>query len=208
MPGVISIDTDDNTVIELGNVVARPGTPVGFEYDTERNPPTVMGYQGEGDASLPILTGDASHIFSAMLTQESGNRQVGDNGRPITSPKGAIGIAQVMPGTAREQARIMGIPWDERRYKYDAQYNLTLGRGYFERMMKYYKGDAVLATAAYNAGPGNVDKAIRVLGDPRKGGISYAAWVSGLPSVHPGLRETRDYVRITHRRAAKAQKGR
>jgi hypothetical protein len=210
--GVIYADPNrTKRIIDLGEMIVNEGSPSGFDFADEREPPTVLEYSqspdGDPGGTVPVLAGNASHIFKAMLTQESGNRQVDRQGRPITSSAGAIGIAQVMPGTARDQARFMGIPWDERRYKYDAAYNLALGKGYFERMLRTFGGDTVLATAAYNAGPGNVNKAIRILGDPRKGRISYGAWVAGLPRVAPGLKETRDYVRITHGRAARAGKG-
>lgn len=207
--GVIYADPNrENPVIDLGALVVNEDSPAGFDFSEERDPPTVVEYQtSEDGATLPVLAGNASHVFKAMLTQESGNRQLDRSGRPITSSAGATGIAQVMPATAREQARVMGIPWDERRYKYDAGYNLRLGQGYFERMLRTFDGDTVLAAAAYNGGPGMVNRALRRLGDPRKGRISHAAWAAGLPSVQGGTTETRDYVRIVHGRAARAGKG-
>jgi hypothetical protein len=79
---------------------------------------------------------------------------------PLTSPKGAIGIAQVMPDTAPEAAKLAGLPWDENRYKTDADYNKALGRAYFQKQVQDFGGNVSHAYAAYNAGPGATQKAI------------------------------------------------
>lgn len=111
------------------------------------------------------------------------------------SPKGAVGVMQVMPATAREQAKRMGIPFDEHRYRTDADYNRMLGQGYLRRLRGRYDGDEVLTTAAFNAGPGAVDRWIRAYGDPRKGEISDRDFWKKIPGHGPGTyQETRDYV--------------
>jgi hypothetical protein len=116
--------------------------------------------------------------FSRMLKVESGGQQGGANG-PTTSPKGAIGIAQVMPGTGPEAARLAGLPWDASRYKTDAAYNATIGRAYFQSLVQRYGGDEAKATAAYNGGMGRVDRAVAARG---------AGWLTAMPA------ETRAYV--------------
>jgi hypothetical protein len=116
--------------------------------------------------------------FSRMLKVESGGQQSGANG-PTTSPKGAIGIAQVMPGTGPEAARLAGLPWDANKYKTDAAYNATIGRAYFQSLVQRYGGDEAKATAAYTGGMGRVDRASAARGD---------GWLSAMPA------ETRAYV--------------
>jgi soluble lytic murein transglycosylase len=56
-------------------------------------------------------------------------------------------------------------------------------------MMDYFGGSYPLAVAAYNAGPGNVNKWLRANGDPRNGGIEWIEWIERIP-----LSETRNYV--------------
>lgn len=130
----------------------------------------------------------ADVVWANIMAQESRGRQFGPDGKPLTSSAGAIGIAQVMPDTAPEAARLAGLPWNEQRYRTDPDYNEALGRAYFDAQLAKY-GDPRLAAAAYNGGPGNLDKWLKEYGDPRKGEISFDDWVAAIP-----FKETREYV--------------
>ncbi len=72
-----------------------------------------------------------------------------------TSPAGAQGLMQLMPPTAKELAQKLGRPHAS---SYDPEFNVTAGALYLRKMLNKYDGDLRLALAAYNAGPGNVDK--------------------------------------------------
>ena len=133
------------------------------------------GYQAGG------MPNERDAIFERMLRRESGMRQMDDQGRPITSPKGAIGIAQVMPGTAPEAARLAGLEFDENRYRTDADYNRTLGRAYYDEQNRRFN-DPIIAAAAYNAGPGATRRALA------------RAQETGRPFSDFLPQETRDYI--------------
>ena len=115
-------------------------------------------------------------------------RQESQFDRAARSPVGASGLMQLMPGTAREQAGKLGLPYDPARLVNDTGYNIQLGSSYFQRIFNLY-GSYPLAIAAYNAGPGNVNKWLRANGDPRTGGVDAVDWVEAIP-----FGETRNYV--------------
>src|SRR5690606_17816076 len=115
-------------------------------------------------------------------------RQESEFDRNRVSHAGAAGLMQLMPGTAREQAGRLGIAYMSASIMPDTQYNIRLGNSYFQRMMNSY-GSYPLAVAAYNAGPGNVNKWLRQNGDPRTGAISWIDWIERIPFF-----ETKNYV--------------
>lgn len=82
-------------------------------------------------------------LAQAMVAQESGGRQ------DATSPKGALGLFQLMPETAAE----LGVD------PLDPFQNIDGGLRYFKQQLDTHGGDVRLALAAYNAGPGAVAEA-------------------------------------------------
>jgi hypothetical protein len=119
--------------------------------------PMPIGVDGTASAPVAPPTGG---IFTRLLRAESNGRQVDENGNPLTSPKGATGIAQIMPKTGPEAAKLAGLPWDEQKFKYDANYNAALGKAYFDHQTNVFGGDPEKGAAAYNAGPGRLREAM------------------------------------------------
>lgn len=114
----------------------------------DRYQPAVMQLAARFDLS-PVL-------IEAVVWQESRWQE------RAVSPAGARGLAQLMPGTARE----LGVNPD------DPLANLEGGARYLRQQLDRFDGDVEKALAAYNAGPGRVERA---------GGI-------------PRIRETQTYV--------------
>ena len=99
------------------------------------------------------------------------------------SPVGARGLMQLMPGTAAHVSAQLGIEAPSMAELFDPQTNIRLGSHYISRMLDRYSGNRLAATAAYNAGPGRVDRWLREA--PQE----FDLFVESIP-----FRETRDYV--------------
>jgi soluble lytic murein transglycosylase len=105
------------------------------------------------------------------------------------SSAGARGLMQLMPGTAKETAGKLGMPYSANRLTSDGGYNALLGSTYLKAQLETFDGSLLLAAAAYNAGPGNVRKWLAAYGDPRSDKIDPVVWVELIPML-----ETRKYV--------------
>ena len=80
-------------------------------------------------------------------------------GRPrAMSRVGARGLMQLMPATAEEIAKRHGIGYHGRSDLFDPDLNVRLGTLYLAQLRRQFRDDPRLYIAAYNAGPGNVDK--------------------------------------------------
>jgi len=118
------------------------------------------------DAS--VAYGVDSNLIKAVVVTESGfNLQA-------VSPKGAIGLMQVMPATARQYG-VMAEPGSTVARKLtNPELNIHTGTKYLSYLLRLYGGQVDLALAAYNAGEGAVLKAGNQI---------------------PDYKETQDYVR-------------
>ncbi|BDB96019.1 lytic transglycosylase domain-containing protein [Candidatus Hydrogenosomobacter endosymbioticus] len=124
---------------------------------------------------------DEAFVHAIILAESSFNPSV-------ISPVGAIGLMQLMPETAKEEALGLNIKFDKRKL-FDPSYNIRLGTSHLEKLLRMFDGDYIFAVAAYNAGKTcvcrwrdwtprhekNIDKAIE--------------WIENIPYA-----ETRSYV--------------
>lgn len=97
---------------------------------------------------------------------------------------GASGLMQLMPATAKETARRFGIPLSSPQQVLNPNVNIQLGAAYLSQIYAQFNGNRVLASAAYNAGPGRVRQWLRDAGH-----LSFDVWVENIP-----FDETRQYV--------------
>ena len=140
------------------------------------------------DASFPVIdlgnTGSIERALALAVTRQESAFYSG-----AVSPSGALGLMQLMPGTAREVAGKVGVPYVQDKLTRDPAYNVSLGTQYLGDMMAKFGGSYELALAAYNAGPGRVSRWLESIGDPRAGKIDMVDWIEMIP-----VRETRNYV--------------
>lgn len=120
-------------------------------------------------------------LIYALVRQES---RFNPNAK---SYAGARGLMQLMPGTASFVARDRTLRWNKRSQLFKPEFNLKLGQRYISMLLENdkIKGDLFLMAAAWNGGPGNLNKwrrRIDDLGDP-------LFFIESLPS-----RETRIFI--------------
>lgn len=104
------------------------------------------------------------------------------------SSVGARGMMQLMPGTAAVVARRQGTDYSAEMLD-DPDYNMRLGSAYISDIVDAFSGSYVLATAAYNAGPGRPAQWMKGCGDPRTAGADPLDFIECIP-----FSETRNYV--------------
>ena len=105
------------------------------------------------------------------------------------SPSGARGLMQLMPFTARDVAKKLGVQTSLPALTSDTAHNMRLGTTYLRDMLARFGDSLPLAAAAYNAGPHRVDRWLSDNGDPRTGEIAMLDWIERIP-----FNETRNYV--------------
>lgn len=205
----ISIGTDQGEVLiptvvggkVVSNVEAiahyrRTGENLGvFKTPAEATAYAKRLHESQAAANAPATTppAKARAAFAAAIEHQESRGQ----GQAV-SPKGAVGLRQLMVGTAKWQADRDKNPVFAG--KSDAQVkamlladpalNRRLSDNHIEFLSRKYDGNVGLIAAAYNAGPGAVDDWLKAHGDPRRGRVTLDEWVADIPFA-----ETRKYVR-------------
>ncbi|KAK0348693.1 hypothetical protein LTR94_036184, partial [Friedmanniomyces endolithicus] len=91
------------------------------------------GLTGYGEAAFPRVPVPSEAQYNWTMVHAIA-RQESQFDRQIVSHAGARGLMQLMPGTAREQAGKLGLPYDPARLVNDTGYNIQLGSSYFQRI--------------------------------------------------------------------------
>jgi soluble lytic murein transglycosylase-like protein len=141
--GVSQLNEDQVESIERDDYIAPPPakpTPATLAVVAKAEKPRLTVQEMVTQAALnnglpPAIVHSVARAESAYQTN-------------AISPKGAIGVMQLMPGTA---ASLKADP-------NDPEQNIEAGARYLRELLERYDGDSVKALAAYNAGPGAVDR--------------------------------------------------
>lgn len=124
------------------------------------------------------LSGVDPYLLMAITRRESAYNP------NALSPAGARGLMQLMPGTAAQVSRQIGLEDPGPYGVLDPELNIRLGSTYLRDKLQRYQGNRLAAAAAYNAGPGRVDRWLREYDID-----AFDLFVERIP-----YRETRDYV--------------
>lgn len=138
------------------------------------------------DAAYPLvpLPDDLSGLPPALVLGLA--RQESEFNSTAVSSAGAIGLMQLLPGTARDVSRALGVDHTTGMLSGDPVHNLRLGSRYLADLIRRYDGNWPRAIAAYNAGFGRVDTWAPT---PSKTPEQVVDWIESIP-----LPETRSYV--------------
>jgi len=124
----------------------------------------------------------AAWIAAVMQAESAGLTHL--NGRPITSPAGAMGLMQVMPGTWAAMRRQHGLGSDP----HDPHDNILAGAAYLREMHDQFGYPGLFA--AYNAGPARYAEHVRTgrpLPGETRGYIAQLARTPATPSMPPAM---------------------
>ncbi|WP_346798931.1 transglycosylase SLT domain-containing protein [Halomonas sp. Bachu 37] len=123
------------------------------------------------------MTGVDPYLLMAITRRESAYNPA------ALSPAGARGLMQLMPGTATQVSRALGLPDPGPYGILEPELNIRLGSTYLRDKLERYQDNRLAAAAAYNAGPGRVDRWLQ------DGPAEFDLFIESIP-----FRETRDYV--------------
>ncbi|MCO5063057.1 MAG: lytic transglycosylase domain-containing protein [Rhizobiaceae bacterium] len=139
---------------------------------------------------LGVIPDDADIAGAGKALAYAIARQESEFNVGAVSGAGALGLLQLMPGTAQETANKIGLAYSPQRLTIDPAYNATLGAAMLNEQLGRFDGSYILTFAAYNAGPRRVAPWIARYGDPRGQPVDKVIdWIESIPFT-----ETRAYV--------------
>lgn len=174
--------TDRMLAARLATHIGRPDHAVWIARRAGADGDIILPEGWPAPYSPPVTSPEPAFI-NAITRQES------NFDTEAVSGSNARGLMQLLPSTAAQVARQLGVPYQVGQLTGDPQANMRLGAGYLDQMLNRYGGALPLAAAAYNAGPGRVDQWLGTYGDPRGTDVDMIDWMEQIP-----FNETRNYV--------------
>ncbi len=136
-------------------------------------------------------------VYRQSINQAAKNRQLNANwlfalarqesamSSDAQSPKGALGLMQLMPGTAAMVSKQHNLQYRSTRDLLDPGKSVEIGSHYIKDLLNRFNGNSIHATAAYNAGPNRVSAWLK-----NKEDMPIDIWIESIP-----YSETRQYVK-------------
>lgn len=128
------------------------------------------GGSGRGQVNPPIagsVTQKVDSVFNNLIQAESTGVHQTKDGKLLESPRGALGVTQVMRKTGADPGYGVAPLKDQSREEY-----LRFGKDLLTAYTNNYDGDIAKGLAAYNTGPGNLNKIIKKHGDSWRNHLS------------------------------------
>jgi soluble lytic murein transglycosylase len=136
---------------------------------------------------MPAMVPDGLPVSRALALAVA--RRESEFNPTVVSPAGAMGLMQVMPGTAEMMVDETGLTYTPGRLTADPAYNVAKGAAYLRVLVDEFGPSIALVAAGYNAGPGRPRRWIAQQGDPRDPAVDVIDWVEMVPFA-----ETRTYI--------------
>ena len=182
---VSKTSADFAAVADLSNDLSMKNYAIKAAQEAEKKTGTAM--VGYSFPKMEKYMSDSVNVEWALV--HALIRQESRYDTEAISSAGARGLMQLMPGTAKEVAGKAGMSHQQSWLTSKPEHNIALGSRYLEKMLARYNGNYAMALAAYNAGPGRVDRWIGEIGDPRNPKVDLVNWIEMIP-----IYETRNYV--------------
>ena len=172
LAGMAEDSGNHQLALQIGKSAAARGLPVdALAFPTTAIPPSAK----TSSVERPV-------VFAIARQESAFNPQA-------VSGAGALGLLQLMPSTAKQVAKSVGVPYSKARLTSDPGYNAQLGAAHLGDLVDSFGGSYVMTFAAYNAGATRVAQWVKQFGDPRDPKVDVVNWIERIPFT-----ETRNYV--------------
>jgi len=173
---------EDLLVVQLGHRIGRPDHAI---WVVRRASASGLMARREGwPTPYPAPTEGLEPALVFAVTRQESNFDP-----EAVSGANARGLMQLLPSTAAQVAKRLGLAHSVGMLTADTSHNMRLGSGYLAQLSDRFGGVLPFVIAGYNAGPGRVDEWVGTYGDPRAGAIPMLDWMELIPFT-----ETRNYV--------------